>query len=315
MLELSLLRHFLAVGRTCSFTRAARELHTSQPVITRSIQRLEDLVGTCLVERTTRSVLLTTAGRALLRDAEFLLDRAAVAMENTRRIGQGGHGRMRIGICPTTESHEIARGIAAFRAKWPDIELHFASIDSAEQPGALRASDIDVGIMQNDGLWQEGITGTVITTYGLVVAVPASWGYDEGTAIRLIDLKDRPWLMPDRQRAEVWHDSLMAMCSQAGFEPRIVGTVNDVVSARMLIASGAGATFFHDTGRRESHGAIAYLHFSDPQIPPPSRTAAACAAGANSPLIAEFIACMATAHANSAGAVPAVNSQHQDRAA
>jgi DNA-binding transcriptional LysR family regulator len=300
MLELSLLRHFVALAQTGSFSAAARKLQTSQPVISRSIQRLEDVVGTRLAERSTRSVELTPAGEALLRDATFLLGRAAVAMENARRIGQSAHGRIRIGICPTAESAEIARGIADFRNKWPSIDLRFSSVDSAALPASLRSCDVDIGIMQVDGLRQEGIVATIIASYGLVVAAPANWGLGEDTPISLIDLKDRPWLMPERQRAATWHDSLMEMCRHAGFEPKIVGTVDDPVSARMMIASGAGATFFHDNGRREGHGAIAYLRFTDPQITPLSRTAAAHAEGADSPQIADFIACVANAHARSA---------------
>lgn len=296
MLELSLLQHFVAVARTCSFTRAARTLNSSQPVISRSIQRLEDMVGTQLFVRSTRSVTLTAAGEALLADAEPLLDRAAVALENVRRIGQGDHGRIRIGICPTTETPELARGVANFRVEWPDIGLSFVTIDSAAMPGALRAAQVDVGIMLMDSA-QEGVTSEIIASHGLIVAVPASWGFAEERPIRLIDLKDRPWLMPDRKRALIWHDSLVEMCRHAGFEPRIVGNVDDAMSARLMVASGAGATFFHDKGRRDWHDGISLLRFTDPQIPSPSRTSVACATGARSRQIDSLMRCLARAHA------------------
>ena len=300
MLELSLLRHFVALARARSFTGAARELQASQPVISRSIQRLEDIVGTPLVERSTRSVKLTAAGEALLSDAEYLLGRAAVALENTRRIGQGNQSRIRVGICPSTESPELAHGIAAFRSEWPQVNLSFASIDGAALPDALRTSEVDVAIMQMDSMHLEGITAKIIATYGLAVAVPAIWGYDSDQTVSLIELKDRPWLMPQRQRAPAWHDSLIEMCRKAGFEPNIVGTVDDPLSARLMIASGAGATFFHDKGRRDWHEAIQLLQFTDRQIPPPSRTAAAHAEGANSPQIVTLIICLANAHATPA---------------
>ena len=293
MLELSLLRHFVAVAQTGSFTGAARELRTSQPVISRSIQRLEDVVGTRLVNRSTRNVELTAAGEALLRDAQILLGRCAVALENARRIGQGKSARVRIGVCPTTESPEIAMAIARFRAIWPQVDLRLSSTGSIDLPGALRAGEIDVGIMQMNAVWPEGIVGRVIASYGLVVAVPAVWGIREDRPINLVDLKDRPWLMPSRQQAAIWHDALIEMCRRAGFEPRIAGTVEDPLTARLMIASGAGATFFHDHGRREwSAGAISLLHFSDPQIPPPSRTAFVHAEGTESPQIADLGECL-----------------------
>jgi DNA-binding transcriptional LysR family regulator len=295
MLELSLLRHFVAVAEAGSFTGAARDLQTSQPVITRSIQRLEDVVATRLVERTTRNLHLTPAGKALLLDARFLLGRANVAIENARRIGQGNHARLRIGICPTTESPELARGIADFRTIWPHVDLHLSSMGTAKLPAALRAGEVDAGIMQTDGLWPDGIVGRVVASYGLVVAVPAAWGYCDGQSVRLIDLKDRPWLMPERLKATVWHDSLMEMCRRAGFEPRIVGTVEDPLTARIMIASGIGATFFHDLGRRDWSGAIHLLHFADHQIPPPSQTAIAYAEGTSPVQITDLGGCIAGA--------------------
>jgi DNA-binding transcriptional LysR family regulator len=148
MLELSLLKHFAAVAQSRSFTGAARILQTSQPVISRSIQRLEDVVGTQLVERSTRSVELTAAGQALFRDAQFLLCRAAVATENARLIGQGDHARLRIGICPTTESPELARGIADFLEIWPHVDLRLSNIGSADLASALRA-----GSRAGSGRW------------------------------------------------------------------------------------------------------------------------------------------------------------------
>lgn len=299
MLELALLRHFVAVARNRSFTRAARELQASQPVISRSIQRLEDVVGTGLVLRSTRSVELTPAGEALLRDAQFLLGRAAVALENTRRIGQGISARVRIGICPTTESPELAKGLADFRARWPQVDLRLSSLGTNNLPEALRSGEIDAGIMQMDSPWPEGIVGRIIASYRLVVAVPAEWGFDECKPISLMDLKDRPWLMPTREQATSWHDALLEMCRRAGFEPRIVGTVEDPLTARLMIGSGAGATFFHDQGRRDwSSEAIDLLQFTDPQIPPPSRTAFVHVEGASSQQIADLGACLASGFAS-----------------
>lgn len=300
MLELTLLRHFVAAARARNFTKAAQELKTSQPVISRSIQRLEDIVGCALFLRSTRNVDLTPAGDTLLSDAQDLIGRADLALENARRIGLGNLGRLRIGVCPTTESPELAGGIAQFRALWPDIDLRLSSLGSAHLPDALRAGEVDVGIMQMDEFWPGGLNGQIIATYPLVVAAPATWDFDEARAIRLQELKDRPWLMPEREKAPLWYDALMEMCRRAGFEPQIVGTVEDPLTARLMIASGIGATFFHDHGRRDWSGAIRLLHFSDPQIPSPSRTAFVHAASARSPQIADLGTCLADAFAMTA---------------
>ena len=116
MLELSLLKHFIAVGRTGSFTRAAELLNASQSVVSRSVKRLEDQVGAVLLKRSTRTVKLTEAGETLLTEAEAIVGRLTAAAENVRRIGQGASAKLRIGVCVSTaaETSTIARGFQAF---------------------------------------------------------------------------------------------------------------------------------------------------------------------------------------------------------
>jgi DNA-binding transcriptional LysR family regulator len=294
MLELSLLHHFIAVAHARSFTSAAKELATSQPVISRSIQRLEDIVGTTLIERSTRSLALTPAGEALLKDAIEIVGKAALATAKARTIGQGELARLRVGICPTAESAELSKGIGHFRLAWPKIELRFVVIASDQMPEALHSARVDIGIMQLEGLSFGGLKGKIIASHQLAVAVPAAWGYPD-RPIKLIDLKDRPWVMPERSKATLWYDSLLEMCHRAGFDPKIVGAVDDPLTARIMIGSGAGATFFHDKGRRNWDTDIQLLTFTDPQIPPPSRTAVVYAQGDPSSQIQGFIDIVAAA--------------------
>lgn len=101
---------------------------------------------------------------------------------------------------------------------------------------------------------------------------------------------------PSRARAPSWHDGFLEMCRRAGFEPKISGTADDPITARIMIGSGAGATFFHDKGGNDSNGEITLLHFSDNQTMPPSQTALAWADVPRTRQIEEFIACLASAH-------------------
>ena len=184
MTRLTALSHFAAVARTASFTLAAKEVHASQSVVSRSVLRLEDEVGTSLFERSTRSVVLTPAGRALFADATQILDKMAVATDNARRIGQGEIAEIRIGICPTTETPRIVQGLGRFREQWPDVGLRLSAIMSNLQLDALRSSTIDVGIMQWDGSRLEKLEQRTLDRYAMAVAVPRAWGFKAGKPIR-----------------------------------------------------------------------------------------------------------------------------------
>lgn len=249
MIDFALLSHFIAVAQTRSFTRASEEVHASQSVVSRSVKRLEAQVGTPLFERTTRSVTLTQAGEAFLAESLAIRDRLAVATADTRRIGEGNMARLRIGICPSAEqeTNRVARGIASFRQDWPSIDLKILPIMRIQQAAALRASDIDIGLMRLSHNDCAGIEWKVMKRDPLFVAVPAIWGIRKRN-IHLAELRGRPWLISDPDVAPDMHQLHMELCRGAGFEPRIAAFVGDMLTAKMMLACGMGACFANDPG-------------------------------------------------------------------
>src|SRR6267142_1657863 len=75
-MELRHLRYFVSVAEMENVSRAALKLHVSQPALSAQIRDLEDEIGFLLLERTTKSVRLTKAGRAFLDEARAVLQRA-----------------------------------------------------------------------------------------------------------------------------------------------------------------------------------------------------------------------------------------------
>src|SRR3954467_1844622 len=94
-LDLALLAGFVAVAEEGSFSRAAGQLHLTQPALTRRVHRLEAIVGAPLLTRTTRQVALPPAGEALLEPARRALDAAQDALLAARRAAHGAGGGLR----------------------------------------------------------------------------------------------------------------------------------------------------------------------------------------------------------------------------
>src|SRR5579875_1277414 len=91
-MELAQLRYLVALAEELHFTRAAEREHIAQPSLSQQIRRLEDEVGLALVERTTRSVRITDAGRLLLSRARRILaelDAASVELQSLRGVQAG----------------------------------------------------------------------------------------------------------------------------------------------------------------------------------------------------------------------------------
>src|ERR1700743_75108 len=95
--ELRQLRCFVAAAEELHFGRAAARLNMTQPPLSRQIQLLEHSVGVTLLNRSSRSVRLTPAGRNFLAEARRILRLAEGAAISTRRIASGDAGSVAIG--------------------------------------------------------------------------------------------------------------------------------------------------------------------------------------------------------------------------
>src|SRR4029079_17793395 len=85
-MELRHLRYFVSVAETLSFTKAAENLHTAQPSLSRQIKDLEEELGVRLLNRTKQQVTLTDEGRSFLADAKRVLALAAKTVESVRQF-------------------------------------------------------------------------------------------------------------------------------------------------------------------------------------------------------------------------------------
>ena len=246
MLDLSLLRHFVAVVETGSFTRAANRLNTSQSGVSRSVSRLEDELGVTLLERTTRKLQMTPAGEALFAEAVASLDRIAVAVDDARRIGRGARARLRIGLCQAVaeDAPIIRQGLKAFCHIWPDVELSLSTVFGVLQPGQLRASTIDVGISQLNLTDSYNLDWRVLKRASLSVAVPLAWEIS-ARKLRLRDLRDRPWILPHPELAAGAYQDVLDFLRAAGFDPKIGGLADDRLTGEIMLSCGLGAALTH----------------------------------------------------------------------
>ena len=247
MLEYNLLQHFVAVARRGSFTEAAEDVHACRSVVTRSIKRLEDRVGTKLFDRTTRSVKLTAAGTALFHDVDAIGDRVAVAISKARRIGQGAGASIRIGLCASAHSAmtSIAQSIYAFRERYPQVEIATTTTSRDRMGDALRSARLDVGIwVLNRGDCKE-LEWRVLASSPLRLWVPPSWQVDE-PAVKLDRFKDRHWVLSSPKICPDLLEMQLALCRSAGFTPKDVSYTEDVLDGVMMRVCEQGAVFIHD---------------------------------------------------------------------
>jgi DNA-binding transcriptional LysR family regulator len=144
--ELRHLRAFVAVAEELNFTRAAARLHLGQQALSAQIRQLEDRLGAQLFSRTTRKVVLTPAGRALLKHAPAAvaaLDEAVAAVQEAAAATQR---RLTIGLASTAPLELTAQILRSFAQVEPEVELVLRDVRFSDTSGGVRGGDSDVAL-------------------------------------------------------------------------------------------------------------------------------------------------------------------------
>lgn len=136
----------LECARRGSLGRAAAALNMTQPAITRTLKALEESYGVLLFERTTRGVLPTVYGEALLPYAKLIVSEAGNADEIIRQMRGASRGVVRVGGVSSVMSGVIVAAIAQTRRRHPDVQ--FQVIEELEDRllEALKSGEIDIAV-------------------------------------------------------------------------------------------------------------------------------------------------------------------------
>ena len=124
MIVFNHLRTFLAVARFGSFTRAARQLCITQPAVSGHIAALEEALGAQLFNRTGREIVLTDAGRTVLKAARDIMDRLDQMQQELADITALKGGTIRIGASRIIGVYLLPKIVTAFREAFPNDMDH-----------------------------------------------------------------------------------------------------------------------------------------------------------------------------------------------
>jgi DNA-binding transcriptional LysR family regulator len=291
--EIRQFRYFLAVAEEFSFTRAALRCHVSQPPLSRQIARLEQEIGVRLLERDHHSVALTEAGRIFLEDARAVLARVDGSRERAIRAASGLTGRLTVGFGSSTAYALLPMLVRNFRTRYPDVELVLKSMPVIAQVEALRAGEIDVGVLRLP-VYDEMISTQFVHREGLVVVLPATHALAGARRIRLEDLAGCEFVAYQRSRGLGFHNDLIALCRAAGFEPRIVQESSPTEGIVGVVACGRTVAIVPAAARRLHVDGVVYRPLIAPANAAPELTivdfAVAWLRDSVSPTISGFVA-------------------------
>lgn len=141
------LRVFQSVALTRNFSRTGEAIGLTQPAVSRAILELEQQMGLRLLDRTTREVALTEAGRSLAARLDRVLDELDATLGDIAGLADADGGKVRVASSPTLSAYLMPPCIAACAREAPRVR--FLLLDRIQQDvlESVRGGEVDFGVV------------------------------------------------------------------------------------------------------------------------------------------------------------------------
>ncbi|GLH78585.1 transcriptional regulator [Bradyrhizobium sp. SSBR45G] len=221
-------------------TAAQRRLNTSQPSLSRQIRDLESEVGVQLLERQTRGVVLTDAGRVFLDHARLALSQVEAATNGARRIAQPQKPALSMGFMVGLEVMWLPHLLRILREEESEIEVTLTSKSSPELALALARGKLDIAFLRPEKQ-NVGVTFKLLAKEPLIVVLPADHRLASRKRIRPQDLVREVYVSSART-SPILHAVIQDYASKVGIVLKAKYEGENISSAMSLVASTGGVT-------------------------------------------------------------------------
>ncbi len=248
-IELRHLRYFVAVAELLHFGRAAQRLHLAQPALSQQIRKLEDLIGSPLFTRTSRSVSLTVAGQSLLESARRNLRNVQRDIEETRSGGRGEVGSLNIGFVGSSVLTFLPGVLRAYREAYPRVRLHLHESFTSLVVEGMENGSLDAGILR-DADPIKGLRIETVFTEPFVAVLPATHPCAGQKSVSPSMLRKDKFVYYPRSAGARAFDKPFTIFEEHGFRPEIVQEASQWLTIMRLVGAGLGISVAPECVRR-----------------------------------------------------------------
>ena len=246
MLDVRRMKVLREVAARGSFSAAAEALSFTQSAVSQQVAALEREAGATLLERGSRGVRLTDAGRALVSHADAILARIEDAEEELAALAGLRGGRLRIASFQSAGATLVPHAVKAFHDRHPKVELGMIETEPEEAQLRLRSGDIDLALVYDFEPLPDTLGDDLELTHLIDDRYDAVLAQDNPLAarkrIRLADLAREPWIAgsPSCGCREITDRA----CQDAGFDLSVAFEADETMAAQALVAAGVGVSIF-----------------------------------------------------------------------
>ncbi|HZP75075.1 MAG TPA: LysR family transcriptional regulator [Pseudolabrys sp.] len=242
-MDLRALRFFAAVADHSGFSRAAEQLGISQPALSRQISALERELQVKLFDRVGRHTMLTAAGENLLERGRSLLHEADAIKSHAHEIAGGSYGALRLGATPQSIESFVAKLLARFCARVPNVEISILEDGAANLVEATQRGSIHVAIASLPTGTE--LLGRPLFPIHTVAVVPQDHPLDCKGQLEVADLA--PYRLLLLRRNFLSRQLFDSACKMAHVSPKILLESNNAQALLALAKVGQGIAILPST--------------------------------------------------------------------
>ncbi|MGD8192856.1 LysR family transcriptional regulator [Brevibacillus ginsengisoli] len=233
-MDIRQLAYFLAIAEEGNITKAAERLHIAQPPLSHQLKILEEELGILLMERNTRKIQITDAGRLLQKRAKMILELTEKTAKELKDLREGLIGTLSIGTISSAGEILLPRKIQLFNEQYPGVDFHIRESGTFEILELIKSGVVELGIIRTpfnqDDFEYRNLPDVPMVAGGL----DCFWKGGTGN-LDLTELEGKPLLLHNR-----YADNITKACKKAGFEPRVKCRVDDTRSMLKWANIGMG---------------------------------------------------------------------------
>lgn len=242
-MDTRLLKYFESIVRNKNITKAAQELHISQPSLSKQIKVFEAELGCKLLERSTREITLLEPGKVLYKHAVKILQQIESANKEMEDVKNIGIGEISIGAFVTSIPW-LCKVIPEFKKKYPNLSIKIKELGAKEITESLTNYDVHIGIT-SDIIHSDFLTFNPITEENLVLITPADHHFKDREEIDFIYLDGEPLIFfPKNYHTR---ELTMANFNQLNIKPNIAFETSRTSSIISLVSAGLGVALIFES--------------------------------------------------------------------
>ncbi|MFH0410725.1 LysR substrate-binding domain-containing protein [Corynebacterium sp. L4756] len=245
---LAQLRTFVTIAENKHFGTSAQKLRISQPSLSQALVALEQGLEIQLIERSTRKVIVTSAGERLLPFAKATLEAADIFMTHARGAHGELSGPLTIGMIPTVAPYVLPQILTEIQTQFPELEPRIVEEQTKHLTQKLRDGQLDMAII---ALPAEGAGLVSVPLYRerFAVVLPDGHPLAGREDVTLAEIKDLELLLLDD--GHCLRDQIMDLCRRADVNPsdatNSITRASSLTTIIQLVLGGLGSTLLPES--------------------------------------------------------------------